>query len=196
MVPGSLSRASPAVRSVFDNQWAPIARFGEAVGCLPVELFSFLLSNQGGYVAIWLGESCYCAGPAQLRGRGVDNVASISVEELAKDSSLEPLQVLGHLIDHYLGCAGEVDGPWLSQGGGVTPHWRSAGERIPGLFALGYGIDQVSRSSECGYFARSLAWYCRDRSALNRADPQIERWLRNTIWSPVFWRQDKHSEGA
>ena len=195
LVPGSMGRAAPEARRTFGSVWAPVARYGEAVRRLPDELWAFLLGGEGGYVAIRAGDSHYRPGPAQLRGRDVSNVAYVSIDELAQ-GGLGPLQVLGHLIDHHLGCAGQPAGRWLSDGGGLTPGWCAAAERLPGLFALGYGIDPVARSSQRGYFARSLAWFCRDRQALNVSDPQMERWLRNTIWSPAFWRQAAHPEGG
>ncbi|MFN2225270.1 MAG: hypothetical protein ACK2UY_03165, partial [Anaerolineae bacterium] len=61
----------------------------------------------------------------------------------------------------------------------------------PDLFALGYGVDEVARASVRNYFARSLAWYCRDREGLNVADPQIDKWFRTTLWSEAFWRVDE-----
>jgi hypothetical protein len=109
------------------------------------------------------------------------------VEDLAADNEV-PLHVIGHLIDHYLGCAGEPDSQWLTEGGGVLVHWREAGARLQHLFALGYGVDEVARSSVREYFAQSLALYCLDRQRLNVADPQICKWFRSTLWNEAFWR--------
>jgi hypothetical protein len=104
--------------------------------------------------------------------------------------------VLGHLIDHYLGCGGAADGHWLSEGGGVTPAWQAAGARLPALFALGYGLDEVAQSNARDYFAQSLALYCRDRQRLNVADPQIDKWFRNTLWNDAFWHAIVRPKGA
>jgi hypothetical protein len=55
------------------------------------------------------------------------------------------------------------------------------------LFPLGYGLDEVALSGPRNYFAQSLAFYCRDRQRLNVADPQIDKWLRSTLWQAGFW---------
>jgi hypothetical protein len=147
----------------------------------------YLLSCSGGSVAISAGESKYVPGPATIRQQQVDNVVYVSIQDLAKENE-QPLHVLGHLIDHYLGCGGAVNGPWLSEGGGVRPTWQQAGQRLMRLFPLGYGIDEVARSSIRDYFAQSLAIYCRERQRLNVADPQICKWFRSTLWDRGFWR--------
>lgn len=132
-------------------------------------------------------ESQYVPGPANLRRRSVWNVAWISVQDLAHGNE-RPLHTVGHLIDHYLGSAGEGEGPWFSEGGGVVPAWREEGARLRGLFALGYGVDEIARSSLRDYFAQSLAYYCRDRKHLNMVDPPMEKWFRHTLWNQSFWQ--------
>jgi hypothetical protein len=156
---------------------------------LPPALWDFLLSRKGGYVAIWSGKSQYTPGPGSIRHRPVQNVAYISASDLAKDNEC-PLHVLGHLIDHHLGCGGDAKGQWLSQGGGLVPDWQRAAERLLQLFSLGYAVDNVAESSVQDYFAQSLALYCRNRQHLNTADPQICKWLRSTLWDKQFWRAE------
>lgn len=187
LMPNLLPQSPPWVRSVFEHAWAPMKALAEMIQPLPLGLWQFLLSCEGGLAAICPGESHYCAGPATIGRLDVQNVAFISVQDLAEDNE-KPLHILGHLVDHYLGCGGQAGGLWLSQGGGLVPRWQEAGERLPGLFALGYGIDPVAELSVQDYFARSLAWYCRDRKELNVADPQIDRWLHSTLWNAAFWQ--------
>jgi hypothetical protein len=117
----------------------------------------------------------------------VENVAFVSVQDLSLNNE-RPLHVIGHLIDHHLGCGGDAQGPWLSEGGGGIPLWQEAGARLGSLFALGYGIDEVARSNVRDYLAQSLALYCRDRQRLSVADPQVTKWLRSTLWNDAFWR--------
>jgi hypothetical protein len=163
----------------------------QQVSCLPPVLWHHLLSYDSGFVAIGSGESRYEPGPATIRHLQIQNVAFVAVDDLALDNE-RPLHVIGHLIDHHLGCAGEQDALWLSEGNGVDPRWREAGARLPGLFALGYAADEVAQANARDYFAQSLALYCRDRLRLNVADPQIYRWFRSTLWNEGFWRGRSH----
>lgn len=187
LMPGLLIQSPSWVRHAFEHDWAPMQALARQVKRLPAALADFLLDYSSGFVAISTAESRYVPGPVPLWGREVQNVAFVSVADLAGDNE-RPLHVIGHLVDHHLGCGGRLQGRWLSEGGGVTPAWQQAGERLPGLFALGYGVDEVARSGVRDYFARSLALYCRDRQRLNVADPQIEKWLRSTLWNKAFWQ--------
>jgi hypothetical protein len=144
-------------------------------------------SLDGGFVAVCTGDSYYRPGPVTVRNSLLHNVAFVAIEDLARENE-RPLHVLGHLIDHYLGCSGKDAGPWLSEGGGVYPLWQQAGSRVSRLFALGYAVDEVAQSSVRDYFAQSLALYCRDRERLNVADPQIDKWLHSTLWTAAFWQ--------
>jgi len=144
---------------------------------------------QSGYAAICNDETRYSPGPNSIRQLQVTNVAFVSIEDLALGNE-RTLHVLGHLVDHHLGCAGDVKGPWLSEGGGISPGWQQAGSRLSDLFALGYAVDPIAESNVRDYFAQSLALFCLDRQRLNVADPQIEKWLRTTIWNEALWKSD------
>ena len=187
LAPNLLAQSRPWVRGVYEHTWAPMRDLERQLRCLPADLFGFLLECEGGYAVITPGASHYVPGAAVIRQRQVQNVAYIAVEDLAKDTE-QPLHVIGHLVDHYLGCGGVLDGPWLSEGAGLKPAWQAAGERLVRLFPLGYGIDDVALASPRNYFAQSLAIYCRERQRLNTADPQIEKWFRSTVWQAAFWK--------
>jgi hypothetical protein len=159
----------------------------QQASCLPASLWDYLLAFDDGFVSICNRQSEYVPGPGLIGHRRVANVAFVSVQDLAVNNEL-PLRVIGHLIDHYLGCSGQSGSPWLSDGGGVTGHWREAGVRLQRIFNLGYGVDEVARSSVRSYFAQSMALYCLDRQHLNVADPQVYKWLRATLWNPASWR--------
>ena len=189
LMPNLLSQSPPWVRSVFGHSWAPMRTLMERLDCLPSHVWRQLLEWDTGYVAICNAETHYCPGPASIRQLHVANVAFVSIEDLALANE-QPLHVLGHLIDHHLGCAGRENGPWLSEGGGISPSWQQAGRRLPDLFALGYAVDPVAQSGVRDYFAQSLALFCLDRQRLNVADPQIEKWLRTTIWNEAVWKDD------
>jgi hypothetical protein len=185
--PQVLIQAPPRVRGVFGHAWAPVKALSQQVCQFPGALWDDLLDHPGGYVAICAGESRYAPGAAVIRNRQVQNVAFVSVVDLAAGNA-RPLHVIGHLLDHYLGCAGEAHAAWLSEGGGLTPGWREAGARLRRVFALGYGVDDIAQSNIRDYFAQSLASYCRERKHLNVADPQIYKWFRYTLFNELFWQ--------
>jgi hypothetical protein len=188
-MPNLLFESPPWVRGVFDHSWAPMRALLQHLRHLPPQVWSHLLGQEGGYAAICSGSSHYTPGPATVRHQHVTNVAFVSVEDLALDNE-RPLHVVGHLIDHYLGSGGDAQGLWLSEGGGISARWSEAGQRLTDLFALGYAVDPVAASGVRDYFAQSLALYCRDRERLNVADPQIYKWLRNTLWAEALWKED------
>jgi hypothetical protein len=191
LMPQLLIQAPPWIRGVFDHAWAPMEALTQQVSCLPPALWDHLLDCAGGFVLVCTGDSRYVPGPGSVRHQRVHNVAYVSVEDLAMDNE-RPLHVLGHLIDHHLGGAGEVDALWLSGKGVVTPGWREAGARLARLYDLGYGVDEAARSDIRDYFAQSLAFYCRDRQRLNVADPQIYKWFRSTLWNEAFWQGQRY----
>ncbi len=171
-----------------------MAALSRQVRCLSPDLCEYLLHCEGGFVAIDAGDSRYVPGPATIRDRPVRNVAFIAVSDLARENE-RPLHVVGHLIDHQMGCQGEEEGSWLSEGGGFLPRWQQAGTRLAGLFALGYAVDEIAGVNVRDYFAQSLALYCRERQRLNVADPQIDKWFRTTLWEAGFWSADTRNEG-
>jgi hypothetical protein len=193
VMPNLLNQSPPWVRGVFDHAWAPREALARQVGCLPPELWGHLLGCDSGFIAIRTGESRYSPQQETIRKRQVQNVAFVSVVDLARDS-MRPLHVIGHLIDHHLGCGGADDDLWLSEGGGMMPRWQQAGKRLSGLFALGYAVDEVAKTDVRNYFAQSLAHYCRDRQSLNVADPQVSKWLRSTLWNKAFWPVESSSQ--
>jgi hypothetical protein len=186
-MPRLFSDAPSWIQGVFDNAWAPMKALAVQIRCLPPKVWEYLLSCDRGFAVVTPGESRYTPGPAKVRGQTLHNVAFVSVEDLALENE-RPLHVVGHLLDHHLGCRGDLDGAWLSEGGGVTPAWQEAGRRLPEMLALGYALDSVAAGNVRDYFAQSLAYYCRDRQRLNVADPQIEKWFHHTLWSDAFWR--------
>lgn len=186
LMPDLLNQSPPWVRGIFDHAWAPMEAMAQQARGLPQGLWDVLLEWDSGFVAICTGDSRYEPGPATIRHQQVRHVAYVSVEDLAEDND-RVLHVIGHLVDHHLGCGGAMNGRWLSEGGGVTSRWQQAGERLPRLFALGYAVDEVAQSNVRDYFAQSFSQYCRNRQRLNVADPQICKWFRTTLWDARFW---------
>ena len=190
LMPDLLSQSPPWVRGIFDHSWAPMRALAQQISLLPSHVWSWLQFWETGYAAVCTGRSEYAPGPADIRHQRVVNVAYVSVEDLAADNE-RPLHVLGHLIDHHLGCGGDSQGPWLSGGGGTSDRWHRSGQRLAELFALGHAVDAVAGSSVQDYFAQSLALFCRDRQRLNVADPLIFKWFRSTLWDQAFWHDDQ-----
>jgi len=127
-------------------------------------------------------------GAQSLRRQELEAVAFISLTDLVEEP-LRALHVVGHLLDHLLGCQGAPQGGWLSDGHALSPPWVEIGQQVPALFKLGYAIDQIAAANPRQYFAQSLAWYIQNRRRLNVADPLIERLLRQTLFSENFcWR--------
>jgi hypothetical protein len=189
--PGALDELPGAARRAYEHEWAPVESLGRLLDCLPAGLWRTLLQWESGYAVLDAGESRYEPGEFDFRGRTLRGGALVSLVDLAGRDPSRVLHAIGHLVDHHLGCGGAEEGVWLSEGGGVMPAWREAGRRLPRLFDLGYGFDEIALSGVRDYFAQSLAAYCRERPALTVADPQIARWFRTTLWSPGFWRQKR-----
>ena len=192
-MPNLLAQSPAWVRGTFDHSWAPVQALAQQLHYLPPQVWPRLLHWESGHVAVCAGASHYAPGPAVIRHQHVTNVAFVSVEDLALGNE-RPVHVLGHLLDHHLGCGGDVNGPWLSDGGGTSARWREAGQHLADLFVLGYGVDAVAQSNVRDYFAQSLALYGHDRQRLNVADPQIYKWLRGTLWNETFWNMDQVQE--
>jgi hypothetical protein len=202
LAPGAIGRQRGLTVSTFDHDWAPVQMLALQLRRLPPVLWEALLSLESGFVILAVGHSRYVPGTIHFRRQQLKNVAFVSLSDLVGtgsraeppervgvgEASWAPLHVIGHLIDHHLGCRGEEQGAWLSEGGGSTGARREAGQRFGLLFALGYGIDEVAQSDVRDYFAQSLAAYCRDRQRLSVVDPQISKWFRSTLWNPAFWR--------
>ncbi len=188
LMPDLLSQSPPWVRSVFAHAWAPMRALFRQLEYLPPELWSQLQKWESGYVVLCTHNSRYVPGPVSIRRQRLTNVAYVSIEDLAVANE-RTIHTLGHLVDHHLGCGGEAEGLWLSEGSGVSPRWQQAGQRLADLYALGYAVDPVAQANVRDYFAQSLAIYCLDRQRLNVADPAIDKWFRSTLWVEAFWAE-------
>ncbi|MBM4429318.1 MAG: hypothetical protein FJ026_03095 [Chloroflexi bacterium] len=194
MASRALDLASTPVRQHFSHLWAPLDALLEELQPLPEGLVRFWLGQTGGHVVITHLSSYYDPGDYLLKHDLLHNIAYVGLADLAV-GSLEALVPVGHLLDHLLGNGGQPEGLWLSEGGGADPALQRAGTRIAALFPLGYGFDVLAQQDQRNYLARSLALYWHDRSALNVADPLLERLLRTTLFSEAFWRSRQSPQG-
>jgi len=188
LTPRLLERCSRHITQQFDSLWAPVEELARRLHHLPTSLVRFVTHTPRGHIVITPGAPGYEAGVHLLRGRKLEAVAFVSLTDLVEDP-LHALHVVGHLLDHLLGCRGAPAGRWLSDGHGLNPSWAEIGQRIPSLYDLGYAVDKIAAAGPRQYFARSVAWYICDRRQLNVADPQIERLLRRTIFDEDFCRR-------
>jgi len=186
--PRLLENCSRHIAEQFDSLWAPAEKLARHLHRLPTSLVRFLTRTPRGHMVITPGAPNYEPGVQLLRGRELEAVAFVSLTDLVEDP-LHTLHVVGHLLDHLLGCRGAPTGRWLSDGHGVNPSWAEIGQQIPALYELGYAVDNIAMAGPRQYFARSVAWYIYDRCQLNVADPQIERLLRQTVFDEAFCRR-------
>ena len=183
--PGGLAKVPAATRESFHGSWAPVNALVRQLRPLSTGLLRFWAEQERGHVHIGPLDGGYVPGAQTCGQRTLDGVAHVSLVDLAVGSS-RPLTLVGHLLDHLLGCYGEPGGQWLSDGGGITPRWLEVGQQIRDLCDLGYGQPRGVKLSLHRYFAEGLASYCRDRRALNVVDPLLERLLRRTVMSDAF----------
>jgi len=186
--PRVLERGSRHITAPFDTLWAPVEHLTAYLRHLPISLVGFVTHTPRGHIVITPGCSRYEPGVQLLRGRELAAVAYVSLTDLV-ENPLQAHHLVGHLLDHLLGCAGDPTGRWLSDGHGLNPYWMEIGQQIAFLYHLGYAVDEVAAAHPHQYFARSVAWYIHDRRQLNAADPQIQRLLRRTIFSEPFCRR-------
>lgn len=176
----------PLASHAFASQWAPVERWADYLRRLPAGMITFLAEHPRGRLLV-SDRTAYIPDKVDLAGHEYTRVCLCDIRQL--DTPFAGVYVVAQLLDHLLGCDGEPDGQWLSEGGGTAPALRELGRRIQELYALGYGVDEESRQNPRQYFARSLAWYASDRRALNTADPAVERLLKNTLMDDGFWKR-------
>ncbi len=178
----ALRVSPPAVRRRFAHAWAPADRLLESLGAWPAGLLAYWLDAPAGHVVFTAGPSAYLPGALPWRQGELQAVAQISLADVLGDARAA-LNIIAQLADHLLGSRGAAGGPWLSDGAGATAELSVVGRRIASLARLGYGPSEPH-----AYFAWAFTGYWLDRRALNVADPNVERLLRNTLWNEAFWR--------
>jgi len=189
VAPRALELSPQAARQRFAAMWAPLEELLQRLSPIPPGLVRFWLDRPGGHVVITHRLSTYVPGRHVLGPSALVNVAFVSVGDLASGGP-DSLVPIGHLLDHQLGNGGEAGGPWLSEGGGFTERLREVGRRVAGQFPLGHAFDVAASVNPRAYWARSVAQYLYNRSALNLADPLMERLLHSTVFAGDFWRPE------
>lgn len=167
--------------------WTPARMLADRLAIFPEELLRWWLQQPTGHLVIGGKISRYVPGEQTVGRRALVNVAWIAPVDILRQRR-EALMAIASLLDHLLGCRGELGGTWLSEGGGYHPLWAEVGQRILKLHGLSYAPEPYSETPQA-YFAWGVALYCTQRRELNLIDPLLERLLRETVMSPSFWRR-------
>lgn len=189
-----LAQVPDRVARRFRHPWAPVSALLQYFGLFPDQLLLFWANHPAGYVVITPRHGGYEPGLVREGARELRGVAYIPVASLVGEGP-HPLQYIAHLLDHLLGCNAETDGPWLSEGGGITPEWQEVGRRLYRQFTLGYAPTPEARSDPRRYFAEGLVAYWQDRRGLRVQDPGLEAIFRTAIFSAEFWRRAYRPKG-
>jgi hypothetical protein len=188
LTPRLLEDSPRRISRRFDSVWAPAEALARHLNVLPTALVQYLIRISRGHLVLTAEASSYNVEAMSRHGQALEAVAFLSLADLVEEP-LRVFHIVGHLLDHVLGCGGDPLGKWLSDGHGLNGSWAGIGSQIPPLFELGYAVDEVAATDSRQYFARSLAWYIQDRPRLNVSDPLIERLLRLTLFSESFCRR-------
>lgn len=170
------------------SEHSPGKSLSDLVSCfrpLPNLLLRWWADHPRGHVVVDdTAPHGYVAGPQTEGSKTLENVVWLSAEAAGNRSLV--LAEAAYLLNHLLGCHGEMGGLWLSDGGGLTDVWSQVGRRLHENFTLGYAPDAAAVDPHT-YFSWGLSTYMLDRRTLNMIDPLLERLLRTTILCNDFW---------
>ncbi len=183
---GAYTQSGRGVRARFSSGWSAAIELADRLADLPEAAIDWWAAQPNGHLLLTAADDTY-ATSLLVEGEIVQGVAALPIFWLIEDPS-RALAAALRPLDHLLGCAGEKNGPWLSDGGGITPRWQWIGEQISRLFPLGYGGTEASRQDPHAYLAQGFALALTDRRSLNAADPKLERLIGASLLSPGFWK--------
>lgn len=181
--PLALEAASPAVRDALGSIWEPSLKMRRWLATVPAGLLTLWLASERGHLVFGASSGRYLPGRGAWHGQELDGICLIAAEDVIL-CPLEALAPIGQLVDHLLGSNARADGPWFSDGAGLTPELRSLSARFGRIRALGYAADEADPR---GYFARTWAMYVLDAARLNVLDPLAYRMFRTTVMSDEWW---------
>jgi hypothetical protein len=186
LAPGALARMPGNQGEPLGNGWhVALFLIGQLAG-MPQSALAWWAAQGRGHVVLTDGAVGYVVNSLSLGRRTLDAAVQVPLSvvvaepERAAALALQPL-------DHLLGCRGQPDGLWLSQGAGLNSHWLAVGEQIARLFPLGYGLSRQGRADPHTYLAEGIVAALRDHRRLNIADPKLHRLLKSTILNEGFW---------
>lgn len=190
LAPAAWTQAPASVRGSFNSPFEPAQRLAAGLERLPPSLLTWwaalphahiLIGDQRGYM------------PGRLPDDPHDraNVVQIALADLANAAGSlgDGWFWIAHLLDHHLGCLGQADGAWLSDGAGFSPRWQEVGRPIAALARLGYSPQPDAAANPHVYLAAGVALFIADRPTLNVQDPKLERLLATTMLHEGFCRR-------
>jgi hypothetical protein len=184
----ALARSRGDVQQRLPSVWQAAVEIATLLRGLPEDAFLWWAEQPTGHILLTADESGYSVDALTHGGDTLRGVALIPLRQILDEPAQAAITALLPL-DHLLGCGGETDRRWLSEGGGVHPRWARIGGQIADLFALGYGLSEESCRDPHLYLAEGLWMAIHDRRRLNTADPKLERLLKSSLLSAPFWRR-------
>ncbi|MGC8874922.1 MAG: hypothetical protein ACP5SI_10825 [Chloroflexia bacterium] len=160
---------------------------------LPLPFLMFWINHPTGYVVV-VPEvpaglaprtSCYLQGELVIEGILFRNVVCLRGQDLALGKGVAQHE-LAHLLDHLLGSDGQLHGPFLSDGAGVTLDLMAWGAELLACYRERNSVDPTAGGPH-GYFARAVQTYCVAPERLRREDPRIFEFLEQRLLNEAAW---------
>lgn len=187
--PRALQLAPARIARSYEHIWQPAELLMVELKALPLGLLRLWQQSTRGHLIFTHRPSVYQPGPRSWHETTFEGVCDLSLTDLREDKRRALLAVF-NLLDHLLGSDASQGGPWLSDGGGVTPALREVGARFTQIYALGYGREELGAETAHDYLAQTLWLYLHDARRLNVLDPLVYKLYHNTLMNERFWPPD------
>ena len=184
---GALAGSPGHVQERLASGWDGALALAHLLTKLPDAGLAWWAQQPRGHILLTAQAQAYATGELLHGQDTLEAVARVPLPLLVTRPA-EALALALQPLDHLLGCHGQADGPWLSDGGGITPRWRRVGEQVARLFPLGYGLSPQARTDPHAYLAQGLALALLDPRRLQTEDPKLHRLLRDSLLNAGFWR--------
>jgi hypothetical protein len=191
----ALARSRGDVQERLSSSWQAAIEIAHQLRGLPEDAFFWWAEQPAGHILLTADERGYSRDPLEHAGDTLRGVAFVPLRQILYERTQAMISAILPL-DHLLGCGGEADGRWLSEGGGIHPRWAKIGEQITQLFDLGYGLSEAGCRDPHHYLAEGLWTAIHDRRRLNLADPKLDRLLRSSLLSSPFWHKFRRDLAA
>lgn len=191
----ALARSRGDVQERLSSSWQAAIEIAHQLRGLPEDAFLWWAEQPAGHILLTADERGYSRAPLVHAGDTLCGVAFIPLRQILYERQQAAITAILPL-DHLLGCGGEADGRWLSEGNSIHPRWARIGNQIAALFTLGYGLSEAACRDPHHYLAEGLWTSIHDRRRLNLADPKLDRLLRSSLLSSPFWQRFRRDLAA